>query len=492
MLNAAKRARAVMPVRGVVAANGALRLRWAWHGAAAPAPTFVVFVNGAVAAVTQEREIDLSPMLAGRRARVAVLAVSERLAALDLAALAYEPPAGRRVALSLPAVDIASNPDFKSYEIAMSTDGSDPTEIVAELVGANNNTWLSDELSDGTGYKFRARLKDQCGNVSAWGATAAATVNGAPAAPTGAAVTYDPATRRATITAVKPASPAADTAHYALYSNYLPGVGLQEEIVDVPLGWEGLPPAVMVTGGGMPDVTGLYYQAGVHNGYPYYQRGTYLLYYLTAYQGRYIWDLSESFGGHTLYSWSASFANPGDGPAGTYTPNYSATGNDVVTVLGNAVEYITKELFAGRWIFEWRAVDRTGLRSTGARAELTLALSGGNLVSLGATPGAPELVDAKPAAGGTVKVKVRVLAVTAGDVLRFYRDGVLDGTKALAAGTFEYTYTTGALSDGVAYAFCATVASAGGAESAASDAVRATADAAAPVGDCTLSVSIAD
>jgi hypothetical protein len=387
----------VAPVWAEWRGNGALLLRWNYYGHDV-APRFGVFVDGALLAVVTEMQCLMPVSGPGRHRAVRVV----RLAVDDAATLAgyvYEPPRGARVRLAWPGADLASNGDFKSTLIYMSADGSEPAALYAELRGAQNRTLVTGVLQDGITYKFRARYQDIHGNLGAWGATVARTVNGAPASVAGQVVSYDQATRTATITAARPASQAADVVGYELVSNDLPGIGLQAALVDGAAAWA---PAA----------------------------------------------------GTTL---SATTAELGEG--------------------------------AHKWA--WRAVDGSGLRSAYVESALVLARSGGALVAVAAVPARPLRIDAVAGAGGVVLVRVRVGVAAAGNVVRIYRGGALDGSAAMAAGVYEYAYTTAALSDGVSYSFCATVASSGG-ESEATETVSATADATAPTGDATLTASVCD
>jgi hypothetical protein len=226
----------VAPVYGKAGANDRLSLAWGWQGNYLE-PTFAVLGNGALLTNTEAQEYALGPTLAGNDLEAAVAACSPLEATLDLTTAFYRPPRGSRATLTAPAVDLAANPDFESYVFAWSADGSEPTEVMAYGRGAAGNVARTPLLDDGVTYKFAVALRDIHGNQTAWGATTSLAVNGRPVAPTSAGAVYSATPRTAVVTAALPASQAADCAGYELLSNYLPGAGLQEALVEEVLAW---------------------------------------------------------------------------------------------------------------------------------------------------------------------------------------------------------------------------------------------------------------
>ncbi len=119
--------------------------------------------------------------------------------------------------------------DFYSYLLYYSDDGSDPTELMTELIGANKNSYTTSVLADGS-YKFRLKLKDIVGNTSDYGSTFDASVNGSPAPPTGLSISYSQVTRQATLGFSAPSPLPSDFGEYRIYSNYVPEFGLLTHI----------------------------------------------------------------------------------------------------------------------------------------------------------------------------------------------------------------------------------------------------------------------
>lgn len=226
-----KHQRHVIVTRAEALGWGAALARWEYHGRPT-APVFLLFVDGEPEGETEETRLAISGVRPGGAHQVDVAAVSAIQARrFDFSGRYYAPRRGSRLQVSVAAVDLAANPDFYSYLIYMSADGSEPTELAAELVGANNNTWISEALTDGVTYKFRTKLKDAQGNTSAYGATTSGTVNAAPAGVDDAAAVYDAETRTVTVTATAPAGQAADVLGYFVFTNHLPGYGLQAGLV---------------------------------------------------------------------------------------------------------------------------------------------------------------------------------------------------------------------------------------------------------------------
>ena len=209
-------------------------LKWDYHGDFME-PVFAVAMNGAQVGLTSETQFAFNGLIPGSSYRFDVMALSALEGSQDVGACFYSPAQGSRLKITIPQVDLAANPDFKSYLLYWSSDGSEPTTLLAELMGAGNTVFITDALADGTTYKFRVKLKDWVGNESAYGATTSGTVNTLPEAVEDAAIVYTQGTRKAAITATKPAGQDADVTAYILYSNHLPGYGLQSDIVDIPL-----------------------------------------------------------------------------------------------------------------------------------------------------------------------------------------------------------------------------------------------------------------
>jgi hypothetical protein len=223
-------------------------LRWRYAGNFLQ-PTHKVFMNGVEMGETADaewpirsvetatREMAIFGVKSGVAYHFEALALSGVQASGDFSGYFYAPRHGARLRLTVPAADLEENPDFWSYLIYWSEDGSDPTELLAELVGANNRRFTTAELADGTSYKFRYKLKDAVGNTSEYSATTTGTVNTLPEAVEDAAVEYDEETRTAAITASEPAAQDADVRGYWLWSNDLPGRGLQTEGVCQRVAW---------------------------------------------------------------------------------------------------------------------------------------------------------------------------------------------------------------------------------------------------------------
>lgn len=200
-------------------------VRWAYHGTFTP--VFKVFLNGVEYATTKASYITVTGLTAGKSYRFDVLALSPMETSLNFSANIFIPAQGSKLKLTIPQADLTANPDFDSYLIFWSIDGTEPTTLLRELKGVNNNVYATADLEDGITYKFRVKLKDIYGNTSAYGPTIAGTVNTLPQGVT-SSISYNQTTRAATITAVKPAQQDADVVGYVLYSNDLPGYGLQE------------------------------------------------------------------------------------------------------------------------------------------------------------------------------------------------------------------------------------------------------------------------
>lgn len=152
---------------------------------------------------------------------------------------------------------------------------------------------------------------------------------------------------------------------------------------------------------------------------------------------------------------------------------------------GSALSWVSPDLFAGHWEFCIKAVDKAGNESTYAVSTVDLGLDGSNLIEFPLRPARPYWIDAEPLAGGLIRVKVR-LDVTDATHVVVEQDNVEVNVQAVVAGQSEYSYTTGALTDGVEYSFRARGRNTVGGntmDGLLSDAVTATADSNAPTGD---------
>ena len=192
---------------------------------------YKVFLNGAPFVDVTDDQAVLSGLQAGKYYNVDVRLVSgvdrSRWAAWPFY---VEPSLGSRLKISIPTASIVTNPDFFSYVLYWDEGAGTPADtLLKELVGINSTEFITDELTDGTTYLFRVALKDAFGNEGTPGSEYSGTVETLPEAPDGAAVSY--ASRIATITADKPDPQDSDCVGYALYSNYLPGWGLQPHLV---------------------------------------------------------------------------------------------------------------------------------------------------------------------------------------------------------------------------------------------------------------------
>lgn len=141
------------------------------------------------------------------------------------------PALGKRLKIIIPQADLATYPDFQSYLLYWDEGAGTPADtLLSEMVGATNNEFVTAELEDGVTYLFRVKMKDVLGNVAAFGSEFPATVETLPEATEGDAIAYSEGTHKATLTADKPGSQDGDCVGYGLYSNYLPGFGLQEAL----------------------------------------------------------------------------------------------------------------------------------------------------------------------------------------------------------------------------------------------------------------------
>jgi hypothetical protein len=215
--------------------NDTLILRW--HAPEHDLAPMLVFSNSTLLDSVPASSFILPIDAPGRTQRIALVAADTFFnTAADYATFTYEAPRGDRLRISIPPASLDTNPDFEGYVIYWSADGSDPTEELDELFGVNNTTCTTPILTEGVTYKFRAKLKDIYGNLSAYGAIVSGTVNMAPGAPSGAAIVYDPETRSATITA-EPGSGGGGIVGYELVSNHIQGVGLTGGLTDVVLAY---------------------------------------------------------------------------------------------------------------------------------------------------------------------------------------------------------------------------------------------------------------
>ncbi len=142
------------------------------------------------------------------------------------------PSLGGRLKVSVPKADLSTYPDFQSYLLYWDEGAGTPANtLLKEMVGAENNEFITSELTDGTTYLFRMKMKDVVGNEGAFGSEFPGTVETFPEATESDAIAYSAVTFKATLTADKPAGQESDTVGYALYSSYLPGFGLQPDLI---------------------------------------------------------------------------------------------------------------------------------------------------------------------------------------------------------------------------------------------------------------------
>lgn len=189
------------------AENETLLLRWS---DTEPVGAFYnVLIDGVIVATTADMQMILSGLKPGVQYRIDV--AQARPDAGDMMAF-WTPGRGTRLLLSVPASD--------AYAYRFYQDGV----MLAEQVGSNGNTFLTDELTEGVTHAFRVSLMDRVGNETI-GAEVNASVDAYPEGPTASGLAY--ASWVATISATAAGSPAG----YRLYSNYLDGLGLQGALV---------------------------------------------------------------------------------------------------------------------------------------------------------------------------------------------------------------------------------------------------------------------
>lgn len=145
-------------------------------------------------------------------------------------------------------------------------------------------------------------------------------------------------------------------------------------------------------------------------------------------------------------------------------------------------------LYAGDWLFAVKGVDAGGLESDYTLIRLSLAIDGGDLVELPERPAAPTWIEARPLAGGTIKVTAYHDGTDATHI-RIYQDGAQIYDTAVVAGAASYAHTTGALVDAQEYSFTARARN-GATLSAESPTALAVADSSAPGGSNALSAEL--
>ena len=145
-----------------------------------------------------------------------------------------------------------------------------------------------------------------------------------------------------------------------------------------------------------------------------------------------------------------------------------------------SVSFTSYDLHAGHWLFAIKAVDGSGLESDFTEISLSLEQSGADLVEVAARPLAPTSMLAVAGAAGVIAISCEHDGTgTDPTHIRIYQDGVQIDDQAFAAGTSEYSHTTGALVDGQEYEFYA-IARNGTTLSDQTETVTETADSSAP------------
>lgn len=145
--------------------------------------------------------------------------------------LLWRPERGNRVKLTWSEISRTTNPDFEAYLLYWDNEREDGNcdTLLATIYGADNLSYTTDELADGT-HSFKLAFQDEVGNISSLGAAATGIIDTYPLAVDSAALSYASGTRKVTLTADEPAGQADDVKGYAIYSNYLPGYGLQDAL----------------------------------------------------------------------------------------------------------------------------------------------------------------------------------------------------------------------------------------------------------------------
>lgn len=360
----------------------AYMLRWLYHGNFQN-PVFTVFINGKEYKDTTDTQCVITGLKEKTSYQIDIMAFSPlESATFDLGQYFFYPPKGNKLMITIPKISLKDNPQFQSYMLYWSDDGTEPVELLKELVGANNTTFTTPALIDGVIYKFRACFKDYNGTIWPYGPTISGTVNTLPEAPVSPSVTYS---TDSTVTVSGATSPAGANGIYTLqptlyngynwykhssgnyfiwWRNYSGGEWLITNTLGnfdagcyyktgvttpLPIGfvwslyltWTGTITTtvyndVIVTGNPNPDCTGVYHYGGVYSAYPYYKHST---------QNWWIWYYPTS----TKYYISNSLGNDGTQgrwltPAnqltaiGSYTPIIS-TGN-VTVISGDRKAYI--------------------------------------------------------------------------------------------------------------------------------------------------------
>ncbi len=118
--------------------------------------------------------------------------------------------------------------DFGAYLVYWNGGTSAPTTLLRTIQNAETLLTTSPKLANGTSYKFALSIRDSIGNATAIGTASSIVADTAPLPLDSAAVSFSPATRRATITGHHPASQHSDIGQVCLYSNYLPGIAFSD------------------------------------------------------------------------------------------------------------------------------------------------------------------------------------------------------------------------------------------------------------------------
>jgi hypothetical protein len=133
-------------------------------------------------------------------------------------------PVGNRVEITLPTMDLATDPDFSHYNIYWDNSREDANcdTLLAAVYGAKTEKYVTDILAE-QDYSFCVKAVDLLGNESSAGATETITVETYPKQLDNEAVSYVQGTRLATLSGDVPAGQALDVVGYSVYSNHYPG-----------------------------------------------------------------------------------------------------------------------------------------------------------------------------------------------------------------------------------------------------------------------------
>ena len=142
------------------------------------------------------------------------------------------PATGNRVRITMAEVDLATDPDFESREIYWDNSREDANcdTLLDTAYGAETKTYTTEAL-DEQDYSFCVLNVYDNGNKTAKGSAETIAVDTYPKQVDSEAITYNQSTRKVTISGTVPAGQAADVVGYTVYSNYLPGVGLQDYLM---------------------------------------------------------------------------------------------------------------------------------------------------------------------------------------------------------------------------------------------------------------------